>query len=199
MRPIQRNEVLSIGDYEAVRERFRSRVIEEKKIRRVLVGDKASAVFENRDTVLLQIQEMLRTERITREAAVLHEIETYNALIPGKNELSITLMIEITDPVERDTFLEAARGLERHVAIHVGGTRVAARWDPSRELPDRTSAVHYLKFPLSEASAEALRQAARSDVTVTHVALAIDHDAYHASATLPVETILSLGEDLGEA
>jgi Protein of unknown function (DUF3501) len=149
--------------------------------------------------VLLQIQEMLRTERITREAAVLHEIETYNAVLPGTNELSITLMIEIPDPVERDTFLGAARGLERHVALQVGGTSVPARWDAARELPDRTSAVHYLKFPLSESSAETLRQAARSDVTVTHIELIIDHPAYRAAATLPVETILSFGEDLGEA
>src|SRR5690349_24506610 len=95
MRPIERSEVLPIGEYEAIRERFRARVITEKRPRRVRIGEHLSAVFENRDSVMLQIQEMLRTERITSEHAVMHEIETYNDLIPGSDELSVTLFVEI--------------------------------------------------------------------------------------------------------
>lgn len=89
MKPIERGEVLGIAEYEKIREHFRERVIGEKKLRRVQLGPKATALFENRDTVLLQIQEMLRTERITREAAILHEIETYNQLLPGNDELFV--------------------------------------------------------------------------------------------------------------
>src|ERR1700733_11761094 len=100
MRPIERGEILGLAEYEQVRERFRTRVIEQKKRRRVQVGPKTSAVFENRDTVLLQIQEMLRTERITRPAAVQHELDTYNELVPAADELSCTLMIEIPDRAE---------------------------------------------------------------------------------------------------
>src|SRR5580698_3570906 len=97
MKPIDREEILPLAEYERVREPFRSRIIAEKKRRRIQVGPKATAVFENRDTVLLQIQEMLRTERITRPAAVAHEIETYNEMIPGPDELSCTVMIEIIE------------------------------------------------------------------------------------------------------
>src|SRR5580693_2698209 len=111
MEPIDRNEILGLADYEIVRERFRARVIAEKKHRRIMLGPNASAVFENRDTVLLQIQEMLRTERITRLAAVEHELDTYNELVPRADELSCTLMIEIADKAERDAFLRAAKGL----------------------------------------------------------------------------------------
>jgi len=93
MRPIQRDEVLPIGEYETLRERFRSRIIEEKRPRRVRVGEHISVVFENRDSVLYQIQEMVRTERITSEHAILHEIETYNDLIPGEGQLSLTLFV----------------------------------------------------------------------------------------------------------
>src|SRR5579883_3107500 len=127
MKPIQRNEVLGIAEYEPIRERFRARVIEEKKRRRVALGPKASAVFENRDTVLLQIQEMLRTERITREAAIQHEIDTYNELLPGAHELSCTLMSEIPEKDERDAFLAAAKGFEEHVWIAAGSQRILAR------------------------------------------------------------------------
>ena len=83
MKPVDRGEILGLAEYEAVRERFRARVIAEKKLRRVQLGPKATAVFENHDTMLMQIQEMLRTERITRPAAVQHEIDTYNEIVPG--------------------------------------------------------------------------------------------------------------------
>ena len=139
MQLISRGEILGLADYETIRARFRSRVILEKKTRRVPVGDRVTALFENRDTVLLQIQEMLRTERITKEAGVQHEIATYNQLVPGPRELSATLMIEIPDQAEREAFLDRARGFERHVALVVCGEKIAATWDESRVLPARPS------------------------------------------------------------
>src|SRR4029079_1767281 len=110
----------------------------------------ASCVFENRDTALMQIQDMLRTERITREAAVLHEVETYNQLVPGDHELSATVLIEIDDKAERESFLFEAKGLDRAFSLVVDGERTQGKHDEARENPDRTTAVHYLKFPLGE-------------------------------------------------
>jgi hypothetical protein len=197
VRRIDRGEVLGLAEYETIRERFRARVIAEKKTRRVQVGPNVSAMFENRDTVLLQIQEMLRTERITREAAIQHEIDTYNELCPGDAELSCTVMIEIPDHDERDRFLEAARGFEKHVWLVVGATRVSARpIDRGADPNERTTAVHYFKFPLTLRLSDALRGAATGQATITHLELEIDHPAYAARAVLPAETILSLGEDL---
>src|SRR3974390_3479199 len=105
MKRIERGEILGLAEYEQVRERFRARVVAEKKARRVQLGPVVSVLFENHDTVLLQIQEMLRTERITKPAAIQHEIDTYNELVPGPDELSCTLMIEIPEKAERDAFL----------------------------------------------------------------------------------------------
>ena len=95
MKPIERSELLGLAEYEKVREHFRGRIIAEKRARRVALGPNASCVFENRDTALMQIQEMLRTERITRPAAIDHEVETYNQLVPGDHELSATVLVEI--------------------------------------------------------------------------------------------------------
>ena len=199
MKPIERGEVLGLADYEEVRERFRARVIAEKKLLRVQVGEKMSAVFENRDTVLLQIQEMLRTERITRPAAVDHEIATYNELVPGKDELSCTLMIEIPDREEREAFLRAAVGLEKHVWLVGGTVRVAAQRIEREIGPgDRTTAVHYLKFPLPSRLATALRSAGEGTATITHLELVVDHPAYSARVGLPAQTTLKLCEDLQE-
>jgi hypothetical protein len=198
MKPIERGEVLGLADYEAIRDRFRARVIDEKKSRRVKLGEHASCVFENRDTVLLQIQEMLRTERITREASVLHEIETYNELVPREHELSATIMIEIEDTETRERFLVDARGLERAFALVVSGARCPGRVTEDRTHEERTTAVHYVKFDLAPEAERGLRAilegAAKAQDLV--VELASTHPRYTASARLPAALVQSLAEDL---
>jgi Protein of unknown function (DUF3501) len=190
MNPVVRQEILGIAEYESLRGPFRARVIDEKKRRRLSVGPHMTVVFENHDTVLLQIQEMLRTERITREAAVQHEIDTYNELIPGRAELSATLMVEIPDPMERDTFLAAAAGVEEHISLWVDDSVVRAVFDPERVLPDRASAVLYLKFRLPESARLAVCGGKGT------VRLVVDHPAYQASSALGTEVLASLAEDL---
>jgi hypothetical protein len=195
MKPIERGEVLGLADYEAIRDAFRARVIAEKKVRRVALGPKATALFENRDTVLLQIQEMLRTERITRPAAVQHEIDTYNDNVPGERELSCTVMIEVPDAGEREAFLQAAKGFERHVWLVVDGARAAARGSDRGDDETRTTAVHYLKFSLGEGAADAMR-AATSGGRRPDIEIVVDHPVYQARAPLPPLTIQSICEDL---
>jgi hypothetical protein len=190
MKKIERNEVLPIGEYETIRERFRARVIQEKKARRVRPSDILSATFENRDTVLLQIQEMLRTERITSEDGIQHEIDTYNELVPNEGELSITLFVEIPDKAQRDEMLVKLEGLEKHVAIEIDGERSAAFGQRLGETPGRTTAVHYLKFTLGGRAREALlSQKAR-------VSFVVDHPQHSARVDLAPETVRSLSGDL---
>jgi hypothetical protein len=190
MRPIERNEVLPIGEYEAIRERFRSRVIEEKRPRRARVGEHVSAVFENRDSVLLQIQEMLRTERITSEHGILHEIETYNDLIPGEGELSLTLFVEIPDRALRDQMLVDLAGLEDAVFVEVDGARFRAAGKREGAMEGRTTAVHYLKVALSPEALAAIK--ARS----AKAAVVIDHPRCAERADLGRATLEALAEDL---
>ena len=194
MKLVDRGEILGLAEYETIREHFRARVIAEKKLRRVQLGAKATAVFENHDTMLMQVQEMLRTERITRPAAVQHEIDTYNELVPGRGELSCTVMIEIVDKAERDAFLQAALGFEKHVSLVADGERTAARAIDRGTPQDRTTAVHYLKFTMPPAALAALRSAAPPELV-----LEVDHPAYAARVVLPRETVASLAEDLSES
>jgi hypothetical protein len=198
MKPIERGEVLGLAEYETIRERFRARVIEEKKARRIALGPNATCVFENRDTALMQIQEMLRTERITREAAILHEIETYNQLVPGDHELSATVLIEIDDKEERERFLFEAKGLDRAFSLVVAGVPCPGKHDAAREQQDRTTAVHYLKFPLAQGAERALRDVLEkkrgaADVSVE---LVVDHPRYSARTALSAALVANLAEDL---
>ena len=160
MKKVSRGDLLDLGAYEQIRERFRARIIAEKKRRRFALSPELTMVFENSDTVLFQIQEMLRTERIVSEPAIAHEIETYNDLIPADGELSATMFVEIADRETRDRRLAELSGLERSVAVDCGGVLTEARSENRAVVEGPTTAVHYLKFPIGAAGYAALRAAA---------------------------------------
>lgn len=190
MRLVERSEILPIGEYELIRPHFRARIIEEKRHRRVKLGEVMSAVFENHDSALLQIQEMLRTERITSESNIQHEIDTYNELVPGERELSLTLFVEIPDANVRNAMLIELRGLEKHVSIEVDGVVFPLKSDHKGVMDDRTTAVHYFKTQLSEEAAGAVRAKAAK------VAVRVDHPRYVARADLGPASIAKLADDL---
>jgi hypothetical protein len=189
MKPITRDELLELGAYEKIREAFLRSVIERKKLRYVKLGEHMTALFENRDTVLLQVQEMLRTERITQEAAIAHELSTYNELVPGERELSLTLFIEYQDRDERERMLTALAGLEDRFRLRVGDALLSVIPDKRGTDPTRTMAVHYLKFPMTEAAFSAFRDGSAA------VSLEVAHPAYMARTELPAATLKSLRDD----
>jgi hypothetical protein len=182
MKCVQRSEILGLAEYEQIRPHFRDRLIAEKKERRLAVGPVMTVVFENRDTVLMQVQEMLRTERITKESAIDHEILTYNELVPADDELSFCLFIEISQKEEREAMLEKLEGLEDFVAIEVDGERFAASGKREGVEPGRTTAVHYLKVKLSKEGAAALRAGQGAAVFV------VDHAGY--SQRIPIAGVI---------
>lgn len=194
MKAIERSEILPLGEYELVRPHFRARVIEEKKARRAALGDFISVVFENRDSVLLQIQEMLRTERITAEPAILHEIETYNDLLPGPGQLSVTAFVEIADRDERERALVDLAGLEDAFAVEVDGKAFPATGPrPDGFVEGRTTAVHYLKATLDAAALQAIRGGSAK------VALVVRHPKLSLRAELGRGAVAKLAEDLASA
>jgi hypothetical protein len=190
MKPIQRSELLDLGAYEEVRERFRARVIGVKRARYVSLGPAMTVLFENRDTVLYQVQEMLRTERITNEKAIAHELSTYNELIPGDHELSATVFVEFPEREERERMLVALAGVEDDFYLASGDERLAVVPDRRGTEPDRTMAVQYVRFPLSSAAEAALRAGSNT------LRLGVEHPAYRAEVALAAETLASLRDDL---
>lgn len=190
MQPVQRDEVLDYPSYEPLREPFRRRIIELKRLRRVQLGSNMTVLFENHDSVLYQIQEMLRTERISREDAVRHEIDTYNELIPGAGELSATLFLEYPEREERERMLAALSGVESKFYVEIGGSRVPFRNETRGVLPDRTTAVQYAKIPVPPGLVETLR-AGKSPVFI-----GVEHPAYTARTELPPRTVEELVQDL---
>ncbi|MCA9465668.1 MAG: DUF3501 family protein, partial [Nitrospira sp.] len=82
MNAITAQDLLSAADYEQQRTEIRQRIIALKKRRRLAVGNLVTLVFENRETLLFQTQEMIRTERIVDPQKIQEELDVYNALLP---------------------------------------------------------------------------------------------------------------------
>lgn len=184
MRPVERSEILDYVTYEEQRAEIRSRVLEAKRLRRVHVAGVLTFLFENADTVRYQVLEMIRTERIVREADVMHELRTYNELLGGPGELGCTVLIEIDDPKERDRCLTSWLDLPERLYVRLAsGDRVRARFDPRQVGDRRLSSVQYVKFDTG------------GEVPV---AVGVDAELLEAETVLEPEQRAALAEDLAE-
>jgi len=147
MRPVQRSELTDYQTYRDGRDALRPKILEIKAARRIHVGANLTFLFENRETIRYQVQEMMLAERIVREADIQHELTTYNELLGGEGELGATLLIEIENVEERDQKLRQWVKLPEHLYAKLpDGTKVRPQFD-SRQISDgRLSSVHYVKF-----------------------------------------------------
>jgi hypothetical protein len=177
--------------YAGFRDELRKRIIELKRHRRVIVGDLVSMVFENRHTLIFQIEEMLRVEGIRDPAKVQEEIDVYNELMPTADSLSATLFIELPQGADKRAELGRLVGLDEHVVLHIGEHAVRAAFEPGRSEADRISAVQYTRYPLSAVAKRALCTPG------TRLAIEIDHPSYAHRVELPESTRASLAADDG--
>jgi uncharacterized protein DUF3501 len=185
---IELSEIRNIAEYELEREQWRAQVLEIKERRRVEVGGHLVFLFENRETVRYQIQEMMRIERIVKPDDIRHEVETYNELIPKRGELSATLLISYPSAAERDIKLRELLGLEDHIWLAVADLpRVKGRFDTRQIATDRISSVQYVKFQLTPEQVRQWNQGAK---------LVVDHPACKVEQALSKVQLEELSRDL---
>jgi Protein of unknown function (DUF3501) len=190
MNTVSLDDIIGLSAYEKVRDQLRRDIIELKQKRRVAVGPRVSLVFENRETVIFQIQEMLRAERITDIDKIREEIDVYNALIPGAGELSATMFLEIEDQTHlRDELLKFI-GIDEALFLDSGNHVIHARFEEGRSKEDKISAVQYVRFPFSAESIAAFEAGEPAQ-------LRIDHPNYQAKVQIGDATRNSLLADLG--
>jgi uncharacterized protein DUF3501 len=188
VRPVEFSELKNIAEYELERPAWRPRVLALKERRRIEVGEHMTFLFENRETVRYQIQEMMRIERMVRTEDIAHEVATYNELVPKPGELSATLLIAYPSEEERDVMLRKLLGLEEHVWVEVtGAARSAARFDTRQIATDRISSVQYVKFPLTDEQVRRWKHGAK---------FVVDHPSYRAERVLSQAEIEELSGDL---
>jgi hypothetical protein len=190
MRPVTLDEIATLERYAELRPAYREAVIRHKAARRLPVGEKVTLLFEDHETLRFQVQEMCWIERIREPARVQAELDVYNELLPGENELSATLFVEITDAPAIRPELDRLVGIDEHVSLVLGDERVPARFDPKQLEEERISAVQYIRFALSA------EQAARFADPTQELRVRIDHPNYRQEVVLPDALRASLGAGL---
>lgn len=146
-RLVARTDIVDYATYEDTRDQTRPHALAAKKTRRVHLNEHLTFLFENRDTLRYQIQEITRVERIVRERDIVHEIDTYNAILGDPGDLGCVLLIEIEDPDYRRQALTDWLALPSSIYVRLGdGSKVYAQFDATQVGKDRLSAVQYLRF-----------------------------------------------------
>lgn len=192
MKQLTRDDLFSLEKYASIKTDFRAKVMEHKKHRRVPVGDHATLYFEDALTMQYQVQEMLRLERMFEPEAIQEELDVYNPLIPNGHNWKATFMLEYDNVEERKKALARLIGIENTVWVKVGNfdkVFAIANEDLSRSEPDKTSAVHFMRFELTQEMVAAAKKGAA-------IKAGIDHPEYRAETMLTEDKRNSLVTDL---
>jgi len=192
-RKLTLDDIADVRAYEREREAFRQHVIDLKRRRRVHVGTLVTFVFENRDTIRFQIQEMARVEKLTTDAEIQDELDIYNPMVPERGQLCATMFIELTSDAQVKEWLPKLAGIERSVLLVLpNGDRVRAIVDEQHDQgltrDTVTAAVHYLRWELSPDQVASFGDGS--------VAIEIELPAYREQSVLGQSTHAELMLDL---
>lgn len=195
MEKIKLADLLDITEYEKIRPESRQEVMDHKKIRRIQLGSEISLTFEDRTTIIFQIQEMMRAERLVHDSHIQAEIDVYNDLIPDQGELSATLFIEITESDQVKEKLHKFLGLTdgESLWLQIGDTKIYAAFEEGRAEEDKISSVHYIRFTLTKSVQENLKNSA------IEAKIGIDQGTYKYTTVLSSDSRKSLINDLRPA
>ena len=192
MKRITRESLMSLEAYAKARKEFRASAIVHKRLRSVHIGDHVTLLFEDEMTIRYQIQEILRVEKTFEEAGIQDELDAYTPLIPDGRNFKATMLIEYVDETERRVALTRLKGIEDKTWIQVEGSKkiyAIADEDLPRENETKTSAVHFLRFELSEEMAAALKYG-------VSLAVGVDHPNYTIAMEVNNQTRVALLQDL---
>ncbi len=151
MRP---EEFLPPEEYAKVRDAELDRIVEHKKRRRVDYGDRLSFLFEDERTVRHQIQEVIFMDSIVDRKVVEELIATYEPMVPGDDEISLTAFYLVYNEEELEEFNAKMAGWESRLRLLLGDDELGGRPIYDDYDPRRPKTVAYLKFKVPQALLE---------------------------------------------
>ena len=187
---IVETDIVASDVYARERAERRKALIPIKRNRRVEVGPYATFYFENYDTMLAQVHEMLHIEKGGKEQ-IQGELEAYNPLIPQGSELIATLMLEIDEPNRRTAALMKLAGIEDSVYLQIGTEKIRAKptdYQDRTTEDGKTSSVHWVRIPFTNAQISAFKSS-------ESVILGVSHPQYGHMAMVPSEVRAELAKD----
>lgn len=192
MTTLTKNDLLSLEDYAAARQEYKSKVIAHKKPRQVSLTENARLYFEDEMTIRYQIQEMLRIEKVFEAEGIQDELDAYNPLIPDGHNLKATFMLEYENENIRKAELARLIGVEDVIWMQVDGfdkVYAIADEDLDRENAEKTSSVHFVRFEFSPEMISAFKEKQNVLIGCDHLNLPVE------GIRLSAETVASLSED----
>lgn len=190
---ITRQDLIPLSTYRKGRDEYLQKMIAYKNTRRIKLSNNISLLFENRNTVLFQIQELVNSEDLTDPNELDEYIDIYAGMLPNENELSATLFIELDNQEALADLLKKLKGIEHHLTLLVDDESNQAVFEEIHDEREFTTSVHYLKFPLTETAKELLLKNSIDDLNLT---LKLDHPNLTESVKLSPKTVESLQKDL---
>ena len=188
---IEKSDILSRDEYKSQRKSLREKMVLRKKLRRVDIGPYVTMYFENKDTIIHQINEMVYIEN-GGEEQINDEILAYKSLVPDGQELIATVMIEIDSPIKRSEFLAKMGGFEEQISIQIGDQVIQGRaeLDGDRTTADgKASSVQFVHFEFDKKEFEIIKS------HMENVAISINHENYKHSSVLNIDTVKELVKD----
>jgi hypothetical protein len=193
MTKLKREDLYSLEEYSEKRDEFRKKVMAQKENRRLELGDHLLLMFEDRLIIQYQIQEMLKVEKIFDAAGIQEELDAYNPLIPDGTNWKATMMIQYTDVTERQHQLTQLIGIEDLIWMQVEGFEkvyAIADEDLERDNTEKTSAVHFMRYELSDDMIAAVKSGAA-------ISAGVDHENYQYTVSPIADNLRdSLASDL---
>jgi len=192
VREVTKTDLMSLEEYSKKRTSFRRKILEIKRNRRISVGPYATFYFENFETMLAQIQEMLYIEK-GGEEQLKDELTAYNPLVPKGKEFVATLMFEIDNPITRGDFLSKIGGVEKKIFIQIQNEKINATAEQDTERTSeegKASSVHFLHFIFSDDQIKKIKNLDNK------VELCINHEFYNHKTTISSDIINVLSKDL---
>ena len=190
---ITKQDIVSLHTYREGREEYLQKMIEYKKDRRIRIAEHISILFENKNTVLFQILELLNAEDLEDPEEIDEYIGIYAGMLPLENELSATLFIELDDQLKLQDLLVKLTGIERHLSLNIGSERIQAVFEEEHDDRGFTTSVHYLKFPITQAAKELLLGDSADSLNVS---INLNHPNLTANVALNPISVKSLQKDL---
>lgn len=185
---IVREDVTPPDLYSGNRNEANAQVI--KKIKQRRISTKTfSFLFEDKDTVLNQINEMVFLENIKDKEEIDRLIEVYSEQLPRENELSVSMFIEFEDENQMVKELPRLAGIENSVYLTFDGNELKGIPEEGRSTEVLESTLQYLKFQFPSNMLEKF-------LTSKNAYVETRHKSYQETVKITAELLEQLKKEL---
>ncbi len=168
---MSRSDLISLERYAEARGDFRAKTLKHKPDSQLRLGVNATLYFEDRLTVLYQVQEMLRVERIVQAPGIDEELDAHDPLIADGRNSKATFMLEFPDVEQRKVELARLIGIADQTWVRIDGfepVNAIADEELERDTDEKTSSAHCARFELSDDMAAAAKNGASNSPGIDH-------------------------------